>query len=508
MHTLRERLEWPAMLQVILDRVPAGFHVLHLPQADDPSSFVFVYGNAAFEERMRVASGLAAGKRALDVLPGLTAERLAVYAQVIGEGEARDLGDHERQGDGATPGWCAVQAIPLPHACVGVFHVDISAARAAEQRLRDDQRFLVSVLENIPHMVFMKDAAELRFVGLNKAGEELLGVERAQLIGKNDFDVFPESEARFFTQKDRDVLDGGALVDIPREPIHTTTRGLRQLHTKKVPLLDTSGRPAFLLGISEDITDRLATEDALQQRTEELARSNADLEQFAYVASHDLQEPLRKIVTFGDRLKAAAGDSLPEVAADSLERMQSAARRMRQLIDDLLHYARVTTLARPFESVELGAVVAEVLGDLEHRVESSGGRVEVEPLPALDMDRVQMRQLVQNLLANALKFARPGVPPVVRVSAVLTPERSPSRCELRVADNGIGFDEKYLTRLFAPFQRLHGRSEYEGTGMGLAICRKIAERHGGTITARSAPDEGTTFIVSLPLRQPRTGRAR
>jgi signal transduction histidine kinase len=256
-----------------------------------------------------------------------------------------------------------------------------------------------------------------------------------------------------------------------------------------------------------EITERRRAEAALEASVVQLERSNRELQDFAYVASHDLQEPLRKIQAFSDRLKTSEAEALSTRGRDYVERMQQAAARMQALINDLLTFSRVTTQARPFTPLDLTRVVREVLTDLEVRIEQVGGRVEVGALPALDADPLQMRQLLQNLLGNALKFSRPETPPVVRVSSHALPvpaaapgaAPSPPWCQLMVADNGIGFDEKYLDRIFAPFQRLHGRSAYEGTGIGLAVCRKIAERHGGNITAQSTPGQGATFIVTLPL---------
>jgi light-regulated signal transduction histidine kinase (bacteriophytochrome) len=179
--------------------------------------------------------------------------------------------------------------------------------------------------------------------------------------------------------------------------------------------------------------------------------------------------------------------------------MQDAAARMQALINDLLTFSRVTTRAQPFVAVDLNTLVQQVISDLEVRIQQNEAKLEVGPLPTIEADPLQMRQLFQNLLANALKFQQPGVPPTVRVYAQDAGEADVQLC---VEDNGIGFDEKYLDRIFTIFQRLHGRVDYEGTGVGLAVCRKIVERHGGTITARSAPGEGATFIVTLPRSQP------
>lgn len=234
-----------------------------------------------------------------------------------------------------------------------------------------------------------------------------------------------------------------------------------------------------------------------------LEESNRELQDFASVASHDLQEPLRKIQAFGDRLAQRYSEPLQGPGQDYLARMQRAAGRMQGLINDLLTFSRVTSEARPFTPVNLTDVATQVVSDLEHRIQDVGGRVEVERLPVIDADPLQMWQLFQNLIGNGLKFAKPGVAPVVRVSAKW-PVKTADGVEavsIHVSDNGIGLDEKYLDRIFHVFQRLHGRDAYEGTGIGLAVCRKIATRHGGTVTAQSQPGQGATFLVTLPMRQ-------
>ncbi|MEO7166715.1 MAG: CHASE3 domain-containing protein [Spartobacteria bacterium] len=271
--------------------------------------------------------------------------------------------------------------------------------------------------------------------------------------------------------------------------------------------LETRRRGANALARANDkLEERVATRTAaLNEANESLQRSNRELEQFASVASHDLQEPLRKIQAFSDRLQTKCAAELGEQGRDYLSRMQASATRMRSLIDALLTFSRVTTKAQPFVPVDLATTAQDVVSDLEERIQRMGGRVEIGPLPTLEADPLQMRQLLQNLIGNGLKFALPGNPPVVEVeSRQLDPIEGNGeipRCEIAVRDNGIGFEEVYLDRIFELFQRLHGRQEYEGTGMGLAICRKIVERHGGAITARSAPGQGATFILTLPLRQ-------
>lgn len=238
--------------------------------------------------------------------------------------------------------------------------------------------------------------------------------------------------------------------------------------------------------------------DALQRRAAELARSNEELESFASIASHDLQEPLRKVRTFTEQLTIIEADRLSDKGRDYLNRANTAAERMQKLIEDLLKFSRVSTQGRPFEPVDLSEVAQRVLVDLERQVEEAGASVEIGPLPVIAADPLQMHQLLQNLISNALKFREEGVTPVVRVSAV----EDGADVRISVSDNGIGFEPRYAARIFRIFERLHGRSEYPGTGIGLALCRKIADRHGGTIEAESSPGHGATFTVTLPASQP------
>jgi signal transduction histidine kinase len=244
-----------------------------------------------------------------------------------------------------------------------------------------------------------------------------------------------------------------------------------------------------------DITDRKQSEKEFKAYAEKLEFLNQELQEFAFVASHDLQEPLRKIQAFGNLLGSSCSDRLTEQGRDYLSRMVKSASRMAALLDALLGYSRVATRPEPFTRTNLSEMAQDAVSDLELLIADAKGIVEVGMLPTIDADPNQMRQLFQNLISNALKYRREQ--PRIKVSGEITNKT----CILYVADNGIGFDEKYLHRIFRPFQRLHGRSSYEGTGMGLAICRKIAERHSGSITAKSTPGQGSVFIVTLPCMQ-------
>ncbi len=242
-------------------------------------------------------------------------------------------------------------------------------------------------------------------------------------------------------------------------------------------------------------------EEMVKTYAQNLQASNQELEQFAYTASHDLQEPLRKIQAFGDRLATNYEGLLDERGKDYIARMQGAASRMQRLIEDLLTLSRLSTRAQPFAQVNLDTILKEVLLDLETRIEQTQATIHTDTLPIIEADSTQMRQLLQNLLSNALKFTRPDTPPEIDVTSQEQMIDGRKFISITVRDNGIGFDEQYRDRIFAAFQRLNTRKEYEGTGIGLALCVRIVERHNGRITAHSTPNEGATFIVTLPRKQ-------
>lgn len=247
-----------------------------------------------------------------------------------------------------------------------------------------------------------------------------------------------------------------------------------------------------------EVRARKLAQERLERVAAQLESSNRELQQFASVASHDLQEPLRKIVVFGDRLRAKFGDQLGEQGGDYVDRMMNAAGRMRTLIDDLLEFSRVVTRARPLVPVDVAEVIREVLGDLEVLIESKGAVVDIGDLPTIQADPTQLRQVFQNLLANAMKFQGEGAVPHVAIRAEQAACGASPGWRITVRDNGIGFEQQHAERIFAPFQRLHGRSEFGGSGIGLAIVRRIVERHGGTIVAESSVGHGALFSILVP----------
>ena len=386
------------------------------------------------------------------------------------------------------------------------------------ERLARERDLLRMVIDNLPDYIYAKDKFG-RFVLNNLAHAQDLGAKSPDdMKGKSDFDYFPPDLAKqFFDDEQKIIQTGNPVINqeqYKKKPGDSSSE-MRWSVSSKVIWRDHQGNILGTVGITRDIHEFKVAQEALRESEEklresaaQLERSNRELQDFAYVASHDLQEPLRKIIVFGERLKEKAADRLDPETLDYLQRMQKAAARMQNLINDLLTFSRVTTKAQPLTPVNLADTAQEVIEDLEGRIEMTHGRVELGHLPTIDAEPLQMRQLIQNLVGNALKFRQPDVPPVVKIEARIytgilpgSARGAPAQelCELTVSDNGIGFDEKYLDRIFNVFQRLHTRGEYEGTGMGLAIARKIAVYHNGAITAKSSPGHGAAFIVTIPV---------
>ena len=352
------------------------------------------------------------------------------------------------------------------------------------------------------------------FVGLNGPVEEanpayldMLGYELDELVGMTYQQLTPPRwaamEADIVAEQ---LLQRGYTDEYEKEYIRNDG-SVFPVAVRAILVRDETGAPVRIMGIVRDITEQKQAKEALERHARDLARSNEELEQFAYVASHDLQEPLRKIRAFGALLADEKRESLDDEGQQYIDFMTDAAARMQTLVRDLLALSRVTTAAHPFEDLSLAEVFDTVLSDLSVRLEEAGGQVEVSATPTIEADRTQMEQLFRNLIGNALKFHRPGVPPqvTVEVAAQAQPiDAVPGPAHaIVVTDNGIGFESSQGSKLFQPFKRLHARHQYEGAGIGLAICEKIVLRHHGRITASGTPGAGATFTVTLPRRQPR-----
>lgn len=386
--------------------------------------------------------------------------------------------------------------------------LDISERRQALDELRREKRFSENIINSSVDGIVAFDR-DGRFTLWNPGMERMTGISSKAAVGRPAGEVL-----HFLNESDEEhafrLVLAGQQVTVREKQFSIPETGRHGFYeTRYASLTDEEGGISGGVAVVHDVTLQMEAREELATFAAALEQRNRELQDFAYVASHDLQEPLRKILAFGGRLRDRLGANMDETARDYLQRVFDAARRMQALIDDLLAFSRVSTEGKPFAQVDLNEVVGEVIRDIEAAIEQAGAVVETEPLPDIDADATQIRQLLQNLLSNAIKYRQPGTSPHVRVhgeiinDALVGGGSSPEEPLLRlnVADNGIGFDEKYLDRIFTVFQRLHGRNEYEGTGVGLAICRKIVERHGGRITARSAPGKGSTFIVTLPLRQ-------
>ena len=373
---------------------------------------------------------------------------------------------------------------------------ELSQSLSAEQALEESEARFRSLFNEAPIAYHEIDARGV-VVSVNRNECDLLGYEPSAIVGRYIWD-FVAAEERVASQMAvAEKLSKQRKLEVfTRAYVNRDgTRLTLEVHENLI-----RGRQGNVIGIRSamlDVTARVKAEEALRRKAKELDRSNSELQQFAFIASHDLQEPLRKIQAFGDLLRSRCGELLNAQGLDYLDRMQNAAGRMQRLINDLLSLSRVGTRVQNYVMVDLNDIVRGVLSDLEIRIQQEGAVVTCSPLPTVQADPIQITQLIQNLVVNGLKFHAPGEAPRLEIEGNLL---EGDNYQIIVTDHGIGFDQKYTDRIFQVFQRLHGRLEFEGTGIGLSVCRRIAERHGGTITAKSAPGQGAKFIVELPLQ--------
>jgi signal transduction histidine kinase/FixJ family two-component response regulator len=394
-------------------------------------------------------------------------------------------------------------------------------ARAAAQRLRESEARelarvaeLNAVLQAVPAVVWVTHDPDCREVTGNQAAFDALRLPQGCNLSLSEP---PDHQPRDFRVlqdgKELDVSElplqfsaatGQSLVDFEEELTFDDGTSVFLLGNV-APLLDDEGRPAGAVAAFIDITARKRTEQELSQReaalqhyATQLERSNRDLQNFAFLASHDLQEPLRKITGFSALLRDRLTGQLDENSAVMLERIYAAGERMQAMVRRLLDLAQVQTHGQPFTRIDLNQTAAAAVAELEEQISSTGGQVILHPLPEIEGDPLQIYALLLNLVSNGLKFHKPGQPPLVEVAARETVEEEVT---ITVYDNGIGFDMQDFNRILEPFQRLHGTSQFQGSGIGLAICSRIIERHRGRFSAESEPGRGTTFIITLPRVQ-------
>lgn len=501
------------MLQESLTLLESIFASTHFLLAYMDRDFNFVMVNRAYAEAVSQTPAFFEGKNHFDLYPH--EENQALFRHVVETAEpyvvfGRPFEYINSPDRGLTYWDWSLQPVKNEAGAVTglvLGLVDVTESRRTEKALRQARKIYGETLRKSMDG-FARVDMENRFIEVNPAFEEMVGYTEKELRLMTVQEITPESY---------NDLEAGMMETLRKE-------GHTPLYEKEYCRKDGSPVPVELrvylsLGEEEeskemwafvrDITESKRQEAKSKSYLQALEKSNKELEEFAFVASHDLQEPLRKIQMFGDRIRDRYMDVLDEQGTDYLERMISASARMRNLIRALLEYSRISTRTRPFETVDMNLVLKEVLSNLEFRTLSTGGTVETENLPTVQADYHQMVQLMQNLVGNALKFHRPGEAPRALVTARALEARGRrgkgkayrnGGYEIRVADNGIGFDLRHLAKIFKPFQRLHGRGRYDGVGMGLAICRKIVERHGGVLQAESREGEGSTFIVTLSAK--------
>jgi signal transduction histidine kinase len=505
---LEERLRQSAeRLQTVLDTSPASIVLLHA-----------IRGNRGQIVDFDVETANHASARLLNVVPEQLPERLSnfsaefplkhlmarlvevVYSHAPQRFEWYHLGLDR---------WLDVSLARQDDGVV-VTVLDVTSLKRLQFSYKHQAETLQGILDNTANAIGLYDALrddegriyDFKVRLFNQAALRMASLRWEDVEGKTLLQISPRSKEIGIFHEAVEVVQTGEARQV--------TRDFPDLNKSLSIVLSRLGSDGLIVA-SVDITALRQAQRQQEELVGELRRSNINLEQFAYVTSHDLQEPLRKIQSFGQMLRKRLQNRLDDPETDLLNRMQDAAGRMKSLIEDLLTFSRLTAKKESFRLLNLNHLAREVLSDLEPVVAEKGANVEVEALPRLRGDAMQWRQLLQNLLSNALKFSKPGVVPHVRITArTLTgrdlteegPAFDPDRPyhAISVTDNGIGFDETYRERIFDMFQRLHGRAEYAGTGIGLAIARKVAEQHGGFITAHGREGEGATFTVYVPAQ--------
>lgn len=492
------------VLEGMLENSEEGTLLLHAIRDanNEIVDFEVLLGSKAAKQIINKPEADLVGKRLLEIFTGhKTAALYGKYKQVVETGEryTEEL-YHDFSGQGK---WIKLCVSRFKDGVLLNFS-DISEFKSTILENRRSHNLYSALVKYLPGVEMALIDREYSIVILD--GNPFRTLVSGRKVEKDDnlLHVLAKEETKKLKPMLRSCFKGSSI----RKEI---AQGEKLFRISFVPIKEEYGNFSHVLFISEDISIFRSPQNELRNKIYALESANESLEQFAYVASHDLQEPLRKIQAFGDRLNSKYAEQLEGSGQDYLERMQNAAARMRILINDLLKYSRVGRFREPFQPVNIKNMIEDITSDLEAAIGDSEAKVIVNDLPTVEGEPSQLRQLFQNLISNAIKFQKPDVPPEIVISSTLVAEpaledlviseNSGPYYKISVTDNGIGFDVKYLDRIFNIFQRLHGRSEYRGTGIGLAICRKIVENHGGAITASSKPGEGATFYVVLPENQ-------
>ncbi|AZQ63184.1 PAS domain S-box protein [Flammeovirga pectinis] len=376
---------------------------------------------------------------------------------------------------------------------VAAFVHDISKRKEIELQVLEQRQLLEYYADYAPAAIAMLDRDYNYLVASNRWSQTLF-TKSSDIIGSNlaGTTKFKPEWYEIFDHVLKGEKSGTKLDYIQRKDNQNIW-----IEWEAHPWYNNDQEISGIILFAEDVTERIENESKVKQYMQELILKNRELEDFAYVSSHDLQEPLRKIRAFGDRLQRKEKDNLSEKGQDYIDRMLNSAERMQQLISDLLRFSRISSKAKPFVSIDLNNVLTDVISDLEIAINESGADLRTVELPTIKGDETQMRQLFQNLISNAIKFRKSDQHPIISINLEKNQSKQ-NEISIIFKDNGIGFDEKYNERIFQIFQRLEGR-KYDGSGIGLAICKKIAQRHGGDITAKSEKGAGAEFTVKLRI---------
>jgi PAS domain S-box-containing protein len=370
----------------------------------------------------------------------------------------------------------------------------------ANVELRLKSEFVETIIDSSVDIIAVFDK-EYKYVILNKSGREILGLKGNSVIGTNLLELYPQLKSSVMYQQLQQTFEKGEMILDQYYTSHVSDRVLQNFF---IPLFDKDGQVDRVMVLGHDITEIDRAHEKLKVLNQQLEKSNQDLEQFAFVASHDLQEPLRKIQTFSQLLEYKLDDK--EAVKKYLAKIIDAASRMTELIVAVLNYSRLSNEKGNFETVDLNEVVENVRNDLELKIAEKAAVIQTDQLPVIRGNRLQLTQLFLNLVGNSIKFSRKA--PLVTISTAVVDSSAVKGIEgfngtgkfveLVFKDNGIGFEQQYADKIFTVFQRLHGKQEYPGTGIGLALCKKIIHNHKGQVAVTSIPDEGTTFMIYFP----------
>jgi len=361
-----------------------------------------------------------------------------------------------------------------------------------ETALRQEKRFSDSLIASLPGVFYHFDQ-QGKFLSWNRNLEKVSGLTADELSKTNPVELFDVEDGKRVAKSIEEVFRKG---EASVEAVFLSKEGQGSTFHLTGRRFDV-GERRDVVGVGVDITLQKEAQESLEETLRNLEHANMELEHFTFATSHHLQEPLRKVQTFGDRLKKGYPNEVGQKGKDYIDRMQRSTNRMQEMLDGLLLFSRIRSGLLSWVPVDMGRLTRDVASELEDRYKGSGGRVEIGDLPLLEGDPLRIGTLFRHLMDNGFKFGRDGVSPVVRVFG----QEIDGHCRISVEDNGIGFDEKYMDRIFEPFQRLHPMDRYGGVGIGLAICRRIAEAHGGRMTATSRPGAGSIFVVDLPLKR-------